>query len=1252
MSVVSRKLFSGSKKVKKPPEGNSKTEGGESKSPVTQDLGTRHNRSSTVTSSDADGTDRLSPAMLPSDHMTHLSHHASLTEKDTLPLPDSDVVTRPRSLKTKRLSESSDGGTRPASIAVFGSPHSIRRSSKTGSSTSLNSDCVDAPIVNHAEILQLTMDVRTFSESLNRLKLIFNQDGERTESLRVLAHDKLRDLLNILRNILDKYSALRSTDVHTAAVLLITQIKSLKDESEEERIKLFEAIDQLALAFSSSVTEYLMGDVEQGSINMGFPSSKSYDSLSSVTTSSDGGNVYSRHMSQDSRESACLSASELDDTLMHLDAGLDLALDRAKVWSKYAKDVICYVEKRTHLESEFARSIAKLAGTTRPTLKEETYLPFQSTYLTALEHDLNYLKNCDATHLHIQGHKFVEQLEARRADHDKKRKHIRQTWNSIKKEMHERKTNMEKCQQQYFNRCQEYEKIRESAAKMETEILNTSSGTNASKLEKKKKAEEDALMKAKEAETTYKACIVEANAKRLDMAAVKKELLVKLRELIYQCDQTMKAVTVSYFQLQHSLSAPAPVQFQTLCEQSRCYEPGVQFSEFVRHYKPRVKGHSSRHAEAFVFEPYAVFDRPRKPSSHSLDSQDDDRLVSPSKHGHPRTSSSPDRTDKSKPVHAWVGTAPAQHASDSDSMSGSSTKSVDASPSASPMNGHRNLNREVSTGTMSSGDELVETDDSRQTPSGTKLIESVPNSFRNLAFSKAAHTHLIRKLRTPSKCRECDSYVYFNGAECERCGLACHKKCLESLAIQCGGKRLMGRMNVFGVPLRDHLKATNRDAPFLVTKCSSEIDTRAIHVKGVYRVAGLKVKVEKLCQTFENGLDLVDLSETPPHLITSVLKLYFRQLPEPLMTFKHYPEFISLAKEFPRSVPESAEDEERLIAKLRIIVNGMPEENFKTLRVLMHHLKGVSENEDFNQMTASNLSIVFGPTLLRPNDNTASLSALVDMPHQTRAIEMLILYAEVFGPRETQVEQFQSEPRTSSPLPSDINHGSVNYSPNKSTNNSTHMAAPAPVETVTAGSRRVPGFVLPGSSEDSGDILPCLAADVNSGEEGDGDSSGNEGEGEASASEDQFDSDQDASPLVRRRSPVPKCHRDSSPQPIKQTLLSVASQYHKTQLSTSLPETVGQLSDAAGQSSSPTGHALSDLSPIEGYIPSAYSQNSPQRSSLMTDQPEVTVAGSSSSAGSHSAASSSTSESTEHSGSSAQSLSRPRSNKSRQPQFV
>lgn len=39
--------------------------------------------------------------------------------------------------------------------------------------------------------------------------------------------------------------------------------------------------------------------------------------------------------------------------------------------------------------------------------------------------------------------------------------------------------------------------------------------------------------------------------------------------------------------------------------------------------------------------------------------------------------------------------------------------------------------------------------------------------FRNMGLSKAAQTHRLRKLRTPSKCRECNSYVYFQGAECE-----------------------------------------------------------------------------------------------------------------------------------------------------------------------------------------------------------------------------------------------------------------------------------------------------------------------------------------------------------------------------------------------------------------------------------------------------------------------------------------------------
>lgn len=144
--------------------------------------------------------------------------------------------------------------------------------------------------------------------------------------------------------------------------------------------------------------------------------------------------------------------------------------------------------------------------------------------------------------------------------------------------------------------------------------------------------------------------------------------------------------------------------------------------------------------------------------------------------------------------------------------------------------------------------------------------------FRNVGLSRAAQTHRLRKLRAPSKCRECNSYVYFQGAECEevmlgmweeeevgggppcahsaatcalpaplpptsepfpvpQCYLACHKKCLETLAIQCGHKKLQGKLQLFG---QDFLKASQGSAdgiPFIVKKCISEIEKRALKTK-------------------------------------------------------------------------------------------------------------------------------------------------------------------------------------------------------------------------------------------------------------------------------------------------------------------------------------------------------------------------------------------------------------------------------------
>ena len=71
-----------------------------------------------------------------------------------------------------------------------------------------------------------------------------------------------------------------------------------------------------------------------------------------------------------------LTGSQMDAVLLQLEQGVEVALHRAKLWSKYAKDIMTYVEKRCHLEMEIARNVAKLAQTMRSALKEEVCFHF------------------------------------------------------------------------------------------------------------------------------------------------------------------------------------------------------------------------------------------------------------------------------------------------------------------------------------------------------------------------------------------------------------------------------------------------------------------------------------------------------------------------------------------------------------------------------------------------------------------------------------------------------------------------------------------------------------------------------------------------------------------------------------------------------------------------------------------------------------------------------------------------------------
>ncbi|XP_074060612.1 rho GTPase-activating protein 45 isoform X2 [Macrotis lagotis] len=890
----------------------------------------------------------------------------------------------------------------------------------------------DGPFVDVEDISQLLAHVARFAEALEKLKDTILRD-EQLDARRPLAHECLGEVLRVLRQVISKYPLLNTLETLTAAGTLISKVKGFHYESnnESDKRELEKALETIAVSFSSTVSEFLMGEVDISTL-LSMPPSDQNQSMENLYGGLPG--QCTDNMSPGTEPFGCLLSDDVDVVLQRCEGGVDVALQYAKNIAKYMKDLIYYLEKRTMLEMEFAKGLQKIVHSCKQTITQEPHMPFLSIYSLALEQDMEFSHGMLQVVATLQNQTLMQPLTLRRLEHEKRRKEIKEQWHRAQRKLQEAETNLRKAKQSYMQRCEDYEKAQYLTVKAEEEQGGgggAGAGGGASNaatkaLDKKRRLEEEAKNKAEEAMATYRTCIADAKTQKQELEDVKVNSLRQIQEVIKQSDQIIKSATISYYQTMHMQTAPLPVYFQTMCESSKLYDPGQQYASHVRQLQRDVEPDTQ-----YDFEPYVSHNtrsplvRARKSSFNAGDGSGGTEGTGP-----PREGGGSDggalpkdrRGGRGHQVHkSWPSTM-----TDSDS-------SLDPSTAGS---GDRNIERTSSSGTMSSNEELAEKEGSstpfEQNLNGITPEIPVPTGpFRNVGLSKAAQTHRLRKLRTPSKCRECNSYVYFQGAECEECCLACHKKCLETLAIQCGHKKLQGKLQLFGQDFQKAAQGTSDGIPFIIKKCLSEIERRALKTKGIYRVNGVKTRVEKLCQAFENGKELVELSQASPHDISNVLKLYLRQLPEPILSFRLYHELMGLAKESLQAEAEAKasrgrsesdrdkeQDIEAMTSRLRDLLKELPPENKATLQYLIRHLRRIVEVEQENKMTPGNLGIVFGPTLLRPRptEATVSLSSLVDYPHQARIVETLITYYNVIF--EIPVGEVQEESPSNEDEPS------------------------------------------------------------------------------------------------------------------------------------------------------------------------------------------------------------------------------------------
>ncbi|XP_069864390.1 unconventional myosin-IXb-like isoform X4 [Dipodomys merriami] len=249
------------------------------------------------------------------------------------------------------------------------------------------------------------------------------------------------------------------------------------------------------------------------------------------------------------------------------------------------------------------------------------------------------------------------------------------------------------------------------------------------------------------------------------------------------------------------------------------------------------------------------------------------------------------------------------------------------------------------------------------------------------------HVFASYQVSIPQSCEQCLSYIWLmdKALLCSVCKMTCHKKCVHKIQSYCsymsGRKAEPGaEPGHFGVCVGS-LTSDKASVPVVLEKLLEHVEMHGLYTEGLYRKSGAANRTRELRQALQTDPAAVKLEDFPIHAITGVLKQWLRELPEPLMTFAQYGDFLRAVE-----LPEKQEQ----LAAIYAVLEHLPEANHTALERLIFHLVKVALLEDVNRMSPGALAIIFAPCLLRCPDTSDPLTSMKDVLKITMCVEMLI----------------------------------------------------------------------------------------------------------------------------------------------------------------------------------------------------------------------------------------------------------------------
>ncbi|KAG0206445.1 hypothetical protein BGX33_007419 [Mortierella sp. NVP41] len=171
--------------------------------------------------------------------------------------------------------------------------------------------------------------------------------------------------------------------------------------------------------------------------------------------------------------------------------------------------------------------------------------------------------------------------------------------------------------------------------------------------------------------------------------------------------------------------------------------------------------------------------------------------------------------------------------------------------------------------------------------------------------------------------------------------------------------------SIFGMSLQEYVDKHRHPIPLVIVKCSEAIDRAGLNREGIYRVSGRHAQIMNLKRLFDSDEDGLDLTNPPLSeecsSIAAVLKIYLRELPQPLFPF-------SLNE---RIAYSSIQDRNVRLGELKGRLKALPGCNIDTLQFLIEHLRRIYDHVETNKMTLDNLSMIFTPAIFHDFNSAA-----------------------------------------------------------------------------------------------------------------------------------------------------------------------------------------------------------------------------------------------------------------------------------------